>query len=445
VFHANIIYNDYILRFINVFFNLPDKKSALFCFISFKGKCHIFARHYYHLKMLINKIKHLAEEYFHEVVGMRRQIHANPELSFKEFKTAALVSDFLARNEIPHQKGVAKTGVVGLIHGKNPEKKIIALRADMDALLISEKNKIPFRSKNPGVMHACGHDVHTASLLGAAKILHEIRDYFEGTVKLIFQPSEEEYPGGAKVMIEEGVLESPAPSSIFGQHVFPELDAGKVGMRPGKFMASTDEIYITVRGRGGHGAIPHQNIDPVLIGSHIVIALQQIVSRNSNPAMPTVLSIGRFIAEGHTNIIPDEVHLAGIIRTFNEEWRREIKQKLTTIARGVARSMGGSCHVRIDQGYPFLVNDDLLTRKAMDHAAEFLGEQNVVELDMRTTAEDFAYFSQKIPGCFYRLGIRNLEKGITSSLHSSTFDVDEESLRTGMGLMAWLTIRELKS
>jgi amidohydrolase len=410
-----------------------------------KGNAISLLCNYYHLKVLVNKIKHLAEDYFHTVAGLRRQIHANPELSFQEFKTAALVSDFLTVNDIPHQTGVAKTGVVGLIHGNNPGKKVIALRADMDALPITEKNKIPFRSKNPGVMHACGHDVHTASLLGTAKILHKIRDQFEGTVKLIFQPSEEEYPGGARVMIEEGVLENPSPSSIFGQHVFPELEAGKVGMRSGKFMASTDEIFITVRGRGGHGAIPHKNIDPVLIGSHIVIALQQIVSRNSNPAMPSVLSIGRFIADGHTNIIPDEVHLSGIIRTFDEQWRKEMKQKLTTIARGVARSMGGSCRVRIDQGYPFLVNDDLLTRRAMDHAVEFLGEQNVVELDMRTTAEDFAYFAQRIPGCFYRLGIRNEEKGITSNLHTSTFDVDEESLRTGMGLMAWLTVMELNS
>jgi amidohydrolase len=395
------------------------------------------------MEALVNRIKQLAENNFKSIVGLRRQIHAHPELSFKEFKTAALISDFLTSNGILHQTGIARTGVVGLIHGKNPGKKITALRADMDALPIIEKNKIPFRSKYPGVMHACGHDVHTASLLGAAKILNEIRDQFEGTVKIIFQPSEEEYPGGAKVMIEEGVLENPAPSTIFGQHVFPELDAGKVGMKTGKFMASTDEIFFTVKGRGGHGAIPHKNIDPVLIGAHIVTALQQIVSRNSNPAMPSVLSIGRFIADGHTNIIPDEVRLAGIIRTFDEEWRREMKQKLTAIAQGVAKSMGGSCRVKIDQGYPTLVNDDLLTRRAMSHAVEFLGKKNVVELDMRTTAEDFAYFAQKIPGCFYRLGIRNEEKGITSSLHTATFDVDEESLITGMGLMAWLAVREL--
>jgi amidohydrolase len=395
------------------------------------------------MKALINRIKRLTEEHFNTIVDLRRQIHSNPELSFQEFKTASLVSDFLTGIGIPHQTGVARTGVVGLIQGKKPGKHIIALRADMDALPINEKNKIPFRSKNPGVMHACGHDVHTASLLGAAQILHEISDQFGGTVKLIFQPSEEEYPGGAKVMIEEGVLENPSPSVIFGQHVFPELDAGKVGMKAGRFMASTDEIFITVKGRGGHGAIPHKNIDPVLIGSHIVIALQQIVSRNSNPAMPSVLSIGRFIADGHTNIIPDEVRLAGIIRTFDEEWRKEMKQKLKSIAQGIARSMGGSCQVKIDQGYPFLVNDEVITEKAMHHAAEYLGRENVVELDMRTTAEDFAYFSQKIPGCFYRLGIRNEEKGINSSLHTATFDVDEDSLKTGMGLMAWLAYREL--
>jgi amidohydrolase len=395
------------------------------------------------MEALINRIKQLAENNFQSIVALRRQIHAHPELSFKEFKTAALISDFLTSTGILHQTGVATTGVVGLIQGKNPEIKITALRADMDALPISEKNKIPYKSKYPGVMHACGHDVHTASLLGAAKILYDVRDQFEGTVKIIFQPSEEEYPGGAKVMIEEGVLENPAPSTIFGQHVFPELDVGKVGMKTGKFMASTDEIYLTVKGRGGHGAIPHKNIDPVLIAAHIVTALQQIVSRNSNPAMPSVLSIGRFIANGHTNIIPDEVRLAGIIRTFDEDWRREMKQKLTTIARGVAKSMGGSCHVKIEQGYPTLVNDDLLTQRAMSHAVEFLGKENVVELDLRTTAEDFAYFAQKIPGCFYRLGIRNEGKKITSNLHTATFNVDEGSLITGMGLMAWLAVREL--
>jgi amidohydrolase len=292
-------------------------------------------------------------------------------------------------------------------------------------------------------MPGCGHDVDTASLLGTAIILQKLRNEFTGTVKLIFQPSEEKYPGGAKVMIEEGVLENPEPEIIFGQHVYPDIEAGKVGMKSGNYMASTDEIFLTVKGRGGHGALPHKNIDPVLIASHIIIALQQIVSRNARPDLPTVISFGRVIADGQTNVIPDEVKIEGIMRTFNEEWRAEIKERITKMAKGIAESMGGECDVFIDQGYPVLVNDEKVTGKTREYAIEYLGKENVLELELRTTAEDFAYFTQKIPGCFYRLGVRNEQKGITSNLHTATFDVDESSLETGMGLMAWLTVREL--
>ncbi len=395
------------------------------------------------MEQLINEIKKRAGEYHQEVVSLRRTIHANPELAFEEFETARLVSSYLQKHGIEHRTGVAKTGVVGLIRGRNPGSRTVALRADMDALPIEEKNEVDYRSAQAGKMHACGHDVHTASLLGTARILQELRDQFEGTVKLIFQPSEEKYPGGAKVMISEGVLEDPAPAVIFGQHVFPELEAGKVGMKGGKYMASTDEIYLTVKGKGGHGAIPHKTVDPVLIASHLVVALQQVVSRNASPALPTVLSFGRFIAEGQTNIIPDEVRLSGIMRTFDEAWRTEMKARITGLSKGLAESMGGTCDVFIDTGYPYLVNDPDTTRKAHEHAAEYLGGEQVVELELRTTAEDFAYFSQQVPGCFYRLGTRNEAAGITSNLHTATFNVDETSLRTGMGLMAWLTIRAL--
>lgn len=395
------------------------------------------------MESIKQKIENLAISYFDEIVSVRQKIHSNPELAFEEFETAALVSEKLNQFEIEHQTGVAKTGVVGMIKGKNPECKVIALRADMDALPIFELNDVPYKSNNEGKMHACGHDVHTSVLLGAAKILNELKDEFEGTIKLIFQPSEEKYPGGAKIMIEEGVLENPKPEVIIGQHVFPELDAGKVGMKSGMYMASTDEIYLTVKGKGGHGAIPQRNIDPVLIASHIVVSLQQIVSRNSNPAMPTVLSFGKFLAQGQTNIIPDEVKLEGIMRTFNEAWRSEMKSKITKMAKGIAESMGGSCEVFIDQGYPFLVNDDVVTENVGKYAQDFLGDDNVNELELRTTAEDFAYFSQKIPGCFYRLGVRNLRKGIDSNLHTATFDVDEESIKTGMGVMAWIAYSEL--
>ena len=394
---------------------------------------------------LKQKIKSLSEEYYNDIVNIRRTIHANPELAFEEYKTAELIAAFLKKNNIEFQVGVAKTGVVALIKGKNPTKKTVALRADMDALPIFEKNTIEYKSKNEGVMHACGHDVHTSSLLGTAKILNELKDQFEGTLKLVFQPSEEKYPGGAKVMIAEGVLENPKPDVFFGQHVFPELDAGKVGMKSGKYMASTDEIFITVNGKGGHGAIPHKNIDPVLISAHLITALQQIVSRNANPSMPTVLSFGRVIAEGQTNVIPDEVKLSGIMRTFDEDWRKEMKVRIKKMAESIAESMGGSCDVIFDQGYPFLVNDEEVTENARKYAIEYLGTENVVELELRTTAEDFAYFAQKVPACFYRLGIRNEKMGITSNLHTATFNVDESSLKTGMGLMAWMAIRELEN
>ena len=394
---------------------------------------------------LIDQIKTLSGTYFNEIVKIRRHIHAHPELSFDEHKTAALVAEFLTKSNIEHETGVAKTGVVALIKGKKGGKKTIALRADMDALPIMELNDLPYKSKHPGVMHACGHDLHTSSLLGAAKILSAMSKDLNGNVKLIFQPSEEKYPGGAKVMIEKGVLKNPEPAAIFGQHVFPELEVGKVGFKTGKYMASTDEIYLTVKGKGGHGAIPHKNIDPVLIASHIVTGLQQIVSRNANPAMPTVLSFGRFMAEGQTNIIPDEVKLAGIMRTFDEAWRAEMKDRIKTMAKGIAKSMGAQCDVKIDTGYPFVVNDENLTLRAIDFARQYMGEENIVNLELRTTAEDFAYFSQVIPGCFYRLGTRNEKKGITSNLHTATFNVDEESIKTGMGLMAWLAISELNS
>jgi amidohydrolase len=395
------------------------------------------------MESIKNKIKQLAQEYLSEIISLRRQIHSNPELAFEEYETAALVSKFLKENGIEYQEGVAKTGVVGLIYGKNPNSKTIALRADMDALPINELNDVDYKSKNSGKMHACGHDVHTSSLLGTAKILNNISEKFEGTVKLIFQPSEEKYPGGAKIMIEEGVLENPSPDVIFGQHAYPDLDAGMVGMKSGKYMASTDEIFITVIGKGGHGAIPQQNIDPVLIASHIIVALQQIVSRNANPVMPTVLSFGRVVADGHTNVIPDEVKMAGIMRTYDENWRSEMQTRIEKMAQSIAESMGGKCEVRFDPGYPVLVNNEYLTEDTRKYAIEYLGKENVKELELRTTAEDFAYFTQKIPGCFYRLGIRNEEKNIVSNLHTATFDVDESSLETGMGLMAWIAYREL--
>lgn len=392
---------------------------------------------------LKEKIQQLAKNQLQEVIDIRREIHQHPELAFKEFRTAELISKKLTEYGIEHKTGIAKTGVVGLIKGTNPDSYVVALRADMDALPITEKNNPEYKSQNPGVMHACGHDAHTAALLGAAKILNTLKDQFAGTIKLIFQPSEEEFPGGAKIMIEEGVLQNPKVDIIIGQHVYPQMKAGDIGMKAGNYMASTDELHLTVKGKGGHGALPEQNIDPVLIASHIVVAMQQVVSRISSPSMPTVVSFGRIIGEGRTNVIPDEVTLDGILRTFNEEWRQQAQQKIIQIAKGIAESMGGDCEVVIDPGYPVLKNDKIITEQTRSFANSFIGEQAVHNLDYRMTAEDFAYYSHKIPACYYRLGVRNEEKGITSALHSATFDIDESSLETAIGLMSWVTINHL--
>jgi amidohydrolase len=391
------------------------------------------------------KIKSLAKKYHSDIVACRRHLHANPELSFHEFETQKFVEAKLKEFGINEKKRMANTGVVALLKGKNPDKKIVALRADMDALPIVETNNKEYKSKNNGVMHACGHDVHTSSLLGVARILSELKNEFEGTVKFIFQPAEEKLPGGASMMIKEGVLENPKPHCVIGQHVMPQIEAGKVGFRKGLYMASTDEIYVTVKGKGGHGAMPHLTIDPVLIASNIIVSLQQIVSRNAKPSLPSVLSFGKFIANGATNVIPDEVKLEGTFRTLNEEWRGDAHVRMKKMAEGIAESMGGKCEFNIVRGYPFLINNEKLTERIQGYAAEYLGEQNTEELEIWMAAEDFAFYTHHSEACFYRLGVRNEAKGITSSVHTSTFDIDETSLETGMGLMSYLALKELEN
>jgi amidohydrolase len=398
------------------------------------------------MEKLLDKIKELASAFFQETMTIRRHLHAHPELSCHENETAEFIARKLTDYGIPFTRNVAKTGLVGLITGTAKQGGVvIALRADMDALPIQEENQVPYRSRIPGVMHACGHDVHVASLLGTARILQHLTPFFQGTVKLIFQPSEETYPGGAIQMIEEGVLENPHVDRMIGMHVYPGLDAGMVGMKPGKYMASSDEFYITIRGRGGHAATPDLNIDPILISAHVILALQQITSRLSPPVLPTVVSIGRVVAAGRVNVIPDEVKLEGIIRTFDNRWREQVHAHLIRLATSVTEAMGGTCHVEIAHGYPFLVNDTELTARVKSYAEILLGKENVRDLEMRMTSEDFAYFSHAVPACLYRLGIRNEIKGITSNLHTSTFDVDEKCLETGMSLMAWITINELRT
>jgi amidohydrolase len=390
-------------------------------------------------------ISDLASKYLNETIGIRRHLHQQPELSKQEEQTAAFICETLDRFSIPYKKRIAGFGIVGLIEGKNPGHMCIGLRADMDALPVPEENDVPYASRKPGTMHACGHDVHMSSLLGAAKILNDLKDRFEGTVKLIFQPSEESYPGGAIEMINEGVLENPDVLVVLGQHVMPTLDAGTVGFNPGPDMASTDEIYLTVKGKGGHAAAPQMVVDPIVIAAHIITALQQIVSRQADPGTPTVLSFGRIIGEGRTNIIPNEVKIDGTVRTYDEAWRKEIHKRIEAIATSMASGMGGSCEVKISHGYPYLHNDEELTAQLQLLAIEYLGRENVIELEKRMTAEDFAYFAQRVPSCLYRLGVRNEIRGITSFLHSPTFDVDEKSLETGSGLMAWLTVNLLQS
>jgi amidohydrolase len=392
--------------------------------------------------MIKEQIQELSKNIFNDVVTNRRHLHSHPELSFQEVKTSAFVAKKLDELGIGYER-MADNGLVALIRGAKPSDQVVALRADMDALPITEANDVTYKSQNTGVMHACGHDVHTSSLLGTAKILTELKNEFGGTVKLIFQPAEEKLPGGASLMIKEGVLENPKPQAVLGQHVMPLIDAGKVGFRSGKYMASTDELYVTVKGKGGHGAQPQQNIDPVIITAHILVALQQVVSRFADPKNPTVLSFGKVIANGATNVIPNEVYLEGTFRALDEKWRAEAHIKMKKMAEGIAESMGGSCEFNIMKGYPFLINEPKLTEATRSHAEDYLGKENVLDLDIWMAAEDFAYYSQVADACFYRLGTRNESRGITSAVHTPTFDVEETSLEVSVGLMAYLALKQL--
>ena len=395
---------------------------------------------------LLQKIKTLAKNHWSDFVANRRHLHQFPELSFLEVETGRFIAQKLQALQIPFEHGIADNGVVAKIEGRNPNAAVVALRADIDALPIQEANDVPYRSQNDGVMHACGHDVHTSSLLGTAQILQEIKTDFEGTIKLLFQPAEERLPGGASLMIKEGALKNPEPSIMLGQHVHPPLEAGTVGLCPGKYMASADELFMEVTGRGGHGALPHDCVDTVLLTAHIVTALQQIVSRNANPIIPSVLTFGKIYSDGGaTNVIPNKVHLQGTFRTMDEQWRFKAHQLMKNMAHQVALGMGGSCDLDIKVGYPTLYNDPALTNRVKNRASQYLGEANVKDLDPRMTAEDFAYYSQVVPACFYRLGTGNKKKGIQSPIHTNTFDVDEQCLETSTGLMAWLAIVELQS
>lgn len=388
---------------------------------------------------LLDTVKALAKTYKDEFIAVRHHIHANPELSYKEFETSAFIQEKLTAFNIPFEIK-ATTGVVGLIKGKNPDKRVIALRADIDALPITEENDVAYKSTKPGIMHACGHDVHTTCLLGAAKILQETKGQWEGTIKLIFQPGEEKNPGGASLMIKDGVLENPAPTSIYALHVLPTLPVGKLSFRSGMVMASADEIYITIKAKGGHAASPHLTADPIIIASTLILQLQQIISRHNNPFNPSVLSITSFQGGNTTNVIPSEVKLMGTFRAMNEDWRFKAHELIIQQSKALVESMGASIDITVDVGYPFVLNNAELTERARTIGREFVGAENVEETELRMGAEDFAYYSHQIPGCFFRIGAGNAQKGIVSNVHTPTFNIDEDAIEVGMGMMAAIGI-----
>ena len=386
---------------------------------------------------LEQKIKQLATAYQAEFVSIRHHLHAHPELSYKEFETSKYIQSKLTELGIPFEVK-ATTGVVGLIKGKNPEKRVIALRADIDALPIKEENDVEYKSTNEGIMHACGHDVHTSCLLGAAKILNELKGEWEGTIKLIFQPGEEKNPGGASLLIKEGVLENPRPEAIFGLHVHPQLETGRLSFRSGQVMASADEIYITIKGKGGHAAAPNLTADTILIASQLVVSLQQIISRNNSPFSPSVLSITSFQGGYTTNVIPSEVKLMGTFRALDETWRFKAHELIRKQAKAIVEGMGAELDLHIDVGYPSVFNEEAVTEKARSLAEAYMGADKIETTEMRMGAEDFGYYTREIPGCFYRLGTGNIAKGISAGVHTPVFNIDESAIEIGMGMMAWL-------
>ncbi len=393
----------------------------------------------------LSVVKELARTYHAETVAFRRHLHAHPELSGEEEQTAAFVAHTLQKMGLEPRVGVGGHGVVVDIRGNDPEGGCVALRADMDALPLTELNDVPYASRVKGVMHACGHDAHTAILLGVARIITAAQEGFRGTLRLLFQPSEERYPGGALPMINDGALENPSPDLVFGVHVSPEIPSGKLGIRPGPFMASTDEVYLTVHGKGGHAATPHLNIDPVVIQAQIVTALQQIASRFAPPDVPTLLSFGKVIADGQMNVIPDTVTLDGTFRTYHEGWRKQAHQLIKQIASKTAESAGGTCTVRIENGYPVLVNHPEASALAINLAKQYLGDEQVIHIPQRMTGDDFAYFAAQRPACFIRIGTGNEKKGIVANLHTPQFNIDERSLEAATGAMAWIATEALNS
>lgn len=390
------------------------------------------------------RIQELSANYFKDIKAIREHLHMHPELSFEEFETSAFLKQQIENWGLAVDKVWVKTGF-SVVIDSGKAGPTIALRADLDALPITEQNHRTYASKKEGKMHACGHDVHAACLMGALKILNELKSEFKGKMVAFFQAGEEKLPGGASLMIKEGIMEHYRPNAMIAQHVYPEMPVGKLGFREGKYMASADEIYLTVKGKGGHAALPHTTVDPILISASILQELQKISSRFAPPTLPVVLSFGKIEGKGATNVIPSEVKLEGTLRTMNEEWRAKFHDQISRVAEATASMMGGECVVEIKKGYPFLVNDAEITGECRQAAIELHGAEQIEELDLRMTAEDFAYFSQHCPVCFYRLGVRNEAKGIVHSVHHPQFDVDEGALKVGMESLAYLAVQLSKT
>ena len=389
------------------------------------------------MSQLKPQILALSEQYFEDTIAIRRRLHEYPELSFQEHETSKFIQEKLTEYGIPFESGIVETGIVALIKGQNPNSKCIALRADIDALPIHEMNNVSYASKNKGVMHACGHDFHAASLLGVARILNELKDKWEGSIKLIFQPGEEKLPGGASLMIEEGVLENPKVNKIIGQHVSPELDCGVIGMKEGMFMASADEIYIDVIGKGGHAAIPEGRINPLVIASKLITRLYDRFDEVNDT--PSVLSIGVIQGGSAGNIIPEKVSMQGTFRAMDEDWRAKAHQIIEEICINTSKEMGGECNLEIRKGYPFLKNDVPFTEHCFRQASEFMASNSVIKIPKRMTAEDFSYYSHHVPSCFYRIGVGD-KSGTRKHLHNPNFNVEEAALKHSIGLMSWLAI-----
>ncbi|WP_149276794.1 M20 metallopeptidase family protein [Pareuzebyella sediminis] len=390
----------------------------------------------------IEKIKALANKYAAEYIAVRRHLHQHPELSFQEYNTSTYIKKCLTAIGVDDIVPVAATGLLATVNGRKGPNRIL-LRTDMDALPIEEANQVGYKSRNKGVMHACGHDVHMASLLLCTKILTSLKDSFSGSIKVLFQPGEELMPGGASLVMKEKAYRDLGTILHIGQHVRPDFPVGTVGFCQNKFMASMDELFLTVKGKGGHAAMPEAAVDPVLIASHIIVAAQQLVSRMASPKIPSVLSFGKVVADGAINILPDEVYIEGTFRTMDEAWRKDALKKLERLVVNMATSMGGTSELTIKHGYPHLVNEPDSTERLRTDAVAYLGSTNVVNADQWMAAEDFAYYSQKHPACFYLLGVGNPGNGINAGLHTSNFDIDESAIEIGGGLMAWLAYDNL--